>query len=80
MEKKLVWESCLKYDSWGLLEMHILLTDDIVEFGMRDVEMMREVKMSKVIDIKLPYRQHEDLVLRFLMSRCPVSNTNNFLL
>ena len=79
MERKLVLESCLKCDSWGLLEMHVLLTDDIVEFC-SGVGTSRELLMTSAMYIRFPYIQHEDLVLSFLMVRCPVSNNYSFLL
>ena len=81
MERKLVWESCFNCGAWGLLEMHILLTDDIVEFGLvGDVDKSREVLMTPAMYIQLPYINHEDLLLSFLMVRCPVSNHDNFFL
>ena len=84
MERNLVLESCLANDSWGLLDMYVILTDDIVEFDMRieswDLERRREITWSPAIDIKLNHKQHEDLVLSFLRDRCPVSIRKNFLL
>ena len=77
MERKFVLESCLTSGQWGLLEMYILLTDDILEFdgGHKEYdypEAFRE-RMAPAIDIKLYYRQHQDLFFLLLRIRCPVS-------
>ena len=79
MERKLLLKSCLKSRSWGLLEMYIFLTDDIVEFDdVRvedfDLETLREQE-SLLFDLKLDIIQHEDLFFSLLMARCPVSNS-----
>ena len=77
MERKIVWESCLENHSWGLLEMHILLTEEIVEFDMYfDLDTIRELIESPAMYIQLPYTHHEDLLLSFLMVRCPVSTND----
>ena len=76
-ERKLVLESCLRRGRWGLLEMSILLTDDIIEFDERcdrwSPDSIRE-QLSPAVDIKLPLGQHQDLFLSLLIARCPVSN------
>ena len=80
MERKLILESCLRSGAWGLLEMYILLTDDIVDLHVRrsgvwdNVDMMRE-QLAPAVDIKLNYTQHQDLFLSLLRARCPVGNT-----
>ena len=83
MERKLVLEACLRRGSWGLLEMYILLTDDIVEFDVHPTSGMwddldnlvtaRE-QLASAIGIKLDYKQYSDLFLLLLMVKCPVSN------
>ena len=83
MERKLVLESCLRRGSWGLLEMYILLTDDIVDFDdyptrvmwddLDDLDRVHE-QLAPAIDIKLYYEHHSDLLLSLLMVKCPVSN------
>ena len=80
MERKLVRESCLRSGRWGLLEMYILLTDDVVEISVlhkrtmkMSLEEMREL-LAADVDIKLDYRKHQDLILSLLIARCPVSN------
>ena len=82
MERKIVLKSCLRRDSWGLLEMFILLTDDVIDFYVRsrnqqedldDLNAVRE-KLAPAIDIKLHYEQYSDLLLSLLMVKCPVSN------
>ena len=84
MERKLVLESCWAGDSWGLLDMYVLLTDDIVEFGMGsgliDLARKQELTWSPATDIKLNHKQHEELVVSLLISRCPVSICNIFFL
>ena len=78
MERKLILESCLKCDSWGLLEMYTLLTEDIVEFEMIsddwNLDSLSE-QLSPVIDIKLNYKnkQNQHLLLSLLIAKCPVS-------
>ena len=80
MERKLILESCLRSGAWGLLEMYVLLTDDIVDLHVRpsgvwdNVDMMRE-QLAPAVDIKLNYTQHQDLLLLLLRARCPVGNT-----
>ena len=83
MERKLVLESCLRRGSWGLLEMYILLTDDIVEFDVHPIKSVWEdlddlvtarEQFSPAIDIKLDYKEHGDFLLSLLMVKCPVSN------
>ena len=78
MERKLVLESCLTSGRWGLLEMWILLTDDIVEFdgGRRKYGNLEAFwkKVTPAIDIKLDYREHHDLFLLLLTVKCPVSS------
>ena len=77
MERKLVLQSCMNSDSWGLLEMFILLTDDIVEFDMLsegwDLDMECE-HLGPDIDVKLDYLDHGDWLITILIARCPVSN------
>ena len=80
MERKLILESCLRSGRWGLLEMYILLTDDVVEINLEhsqamktSLELLREL-LSPAVDIKLDYRKHQDLILSLLIARCPVSN------
>ena len=78
MEKKLILQSCLTSRSWGLLEMYILLTDDVIEFDdmsaeCLNLEALREQE-SLTFDIKLDILQHEHLFLSLLMARCPVSS------
>ena len=56
MQRKLVWESRLECDSWGLLEIDMLLTDDILEIGKRsDLNSTRDVLLSPAMYIQLPY-------------------------
>ena len=77
MERKLVLESCLQHKTWGLLEMSILLTNDIVEIDMisKDLNLDTSYKqMARAIDIKLKYEKHQDLFFSLLKTRCPVSN------
>ena len=81
MERKLVLESCLNRGRWGLLEMYILLTDDIVEFDVifldpeNDLDELITIReaMAPDIDIRLDYKLHPDLFLELLIARCPVS-------
>ena len=79
MERKLILESCLRHGRWGLLEMYILLTDDVVDFDVHpfglwtDLDRIYE-QLTPVIDIKLYYKQHADLLLSLLMVKCSVSN------
>ena len=74
MEKQLVLESyCWK---WRLLEMYILLTDDIVEFNMCDVDWSPDASLKQlaaVSDKVLDYKQHQDWFLLLLIAKCPVS-------
>ena len=78
MERKLVLESCLKRNAWGLLEMYVLLTDNVVRFEMcsevLDLDTVRE-HLCPAVDIKLPYKQNQDVFLSLLVARCPVSNS-----
>ena len=80
MERKLVLKSCLKRDRWGLLEMYILLTDDIVELDMCteywNLDKCRE-KLSPTINIKLDHERYHHLFFFLLMARCPVSNNRS---
>ena len=47
---------CLECDSWGLLEIDMLLTDDILEIGKRsDLNSTRDVLLSPAMYIQLPY-------------------------
>ena len=83
MERRLVLESCLRRGSWGLLEMYILLTDDVIDFDVHptavecenldDLDILRE-QLSPAIDIKFHYKQYGDLFLFLLMTKCPVSH------
>ena len=78
-ERKLVLESCLRYGSWGLLEMYILLTDHTVEFDVVEpriwnLDAVLE-QLSPTMDIKLDYMEHQDLLLSLLVTRSPVSNS-----
>ena len=76
MERKLVMESYLKCKIWKLVEMYILLTDDIVELDMRYVNWTLDVlpKQLTASSDKDRYKQHQDLSLRLLIAKCPVSN------
>ena len=79
MERKFVLESGLASGRWGLLELCILLTNDVVEFdgGRRKydyLETFRE-KLSPAIDIKLHYRKHFDLFLTLLRIKCTISSS-----
>ena len=89
MERNLVLESCLMSDSWGLLEMYVLLTDDRVEFDpystnwildSKHRRMKREQFFSAVqaVDIKLDYKEHKELFLTLLAARCSVSRSRYF--
>ena len=74
MERKLVRELCWK---WRLLEMYILLTDDIVEFDMGDVDLSPGASLKQlaaVSDKHLDYKQHQDWFLLLLIAKCPVSS------
>ena len=79
MERKFVMESCLKSGTWGLLEMFILLTDDIVKLddhscqSWEDPDTMHR-QLATAINIRLDHKRHHDLFLSLLMARCPVSN------
>ena len=83
MERDFVLKSCLRRGSWGLLEMFMLLTDDIVDFDVHptrgmwedldDLDRVHE-QLAPAIDIKLHYEQYSDLLLSLLMVKCPVSN------
>ena len=85
MERKLVMTSCFTTSSWGLVEMSLLLTDDVVGFDMLsdgwDVD--RECrKYVPDIDLKLDYYDHEELLVPLLIAKCPVSvsiEVGNFL-
>ena len=73
MERKLVLESSLLAGSWGLLELYILLTDDIVELDIipHDLDLHVYSKLrSYTVDIDV---QHEDLLIPLLIARCSVS-------
>ena len=82
MERKLILESCLRHGTWGLLEMYTLLTYDVVDFDVHpfglwtDLEDLDRIyeQLTPVVDIKLHYKQHADLLLSLLMDKCPVSN------
>ena len=76
MERKLVLESCLKHKTWGLLEMSVLLTSDIVEIDMTSKDLNLDTWREQMadIDIKLKYEKHQDLFFSLLRARCPVSN------
>ena len=71
MERKLVWESCLYTGSCGLLEMYILLTDDVVEFGMFSKDWCSNMRLTQYTPIK--EAQHQDLLIPLLIAKCPVS-------
>ena len=76
MERKLLLQSCLKSVKWGLVEMSIILSNDIVEFGMiseTDLEDLIDVQDPES-DVKLDYLDHSDLVIALLIAKCPVSN------
>ena len=68
---------------WGLLEMYILLTEDVREVELCSwilyLETMKE-KGAPAVDIKLPYKQHQDLFLSLLITRCPVSNGRSIMI
>ena len=77
MERKLVMESCFKTFSWGLVEMSILLTSDVVEFDMLSGCMNLEGERRQFLpdfDVKLDYYDHEELLVPLLIAKCPVSN------
>ena len=78
MERKLVLQSCLKSVAWGLVEMSILLTDDIVEFDMLSEDWglldMQWQHSAPEIDVKLDYLDHSDMLIPLLIAKCPVSN------
>ena len=78
MERKLVLEATLANGRWGLLEMYLLLTDDIVElkvcFKIQDYLDIEPEYRVPDIDIKLDYKNHPDLFLSLLIARCPVSD------
>ena len=73
VERKLVLESCLQNGEWGVLEMYILLTDEILEFDEWALESVYE-QAPLTFDIKLDILQHEHLFFSLLMARCPVSS------
>ena len=76
MERNLVLQSNLTSDTWGLLEMYILLTDDIVEFNLpgRVLHTCKlRTNLISVIDMKLNCKTHQDLFLSLLIAKCPVS-------
>ena len=57
MERNLLLQSCLKGVAWGIEEMSILLSDDIIEFGMpleSDLEDLIDIQAPK-IDVKFDY-------------------------
>ena len=69
---------------WGILDMHILLTDDTEVFDCSydlhyplDVHVLLErlsvMKGGAPIEIKLYFDEHQALLLSLLMTRCPVS-------
>ena len=69
-------ESCFTTSSWGLVEMSILLTGDVVEFDMLSEgwDIDRECrKYVPDIDLKLDYYDHEELLVPLLIAKCPVS-------
>ena len=77
IERKLVLQSCMRSQLWGLLEMSILLTDDIVEFNMLSMEWYLDwacKQLNSNVDVKLYYRKHGDWLVSLLTARCPVSN------
>ena len=87
MEKKLVMESCLRSHRWGLQEMHLLLTEDIVEFDVNCSCFERNTSFGlSTINNRQPLNikchgnqlkchgnQQQDLLLSLLIARCPVS-------
>ena len=77
MERKLVLES-LEYEILDLLEMYILLTDDIVEFDVRpgrcNLDTVRK-RFCSDYHKTYTYKQHENLLLTLLKTRCPVSTS-----
>ena len=76
MERNLLLQSCLKCVEWGIVEMSILLSDDIVEFILpseSDSEDLIDIHAPK-IDVKLKYLHHSDLFIPLLIAKCPVSN------
>ena len=82
MERKFVLESCLKSGFWGILEMYILLTDEMVEFEMPsdckvwDLDTLR-VCLSPLPGVRLNYKRQLDTLITLLRIRCPVSISTN---
>ena len=77
MERKLVMASCFTTSSWGLVEMSILLTDDVVEFDMISLDSDLDMECRQFVpdfDVKLDYYNHEELLVPLLIAKCPVSN------
>ena len=58
---------------WGLLDMFVLLSEDIVTF---DVNTQKPIfqEMETNISSKFPHHEHGDLLLELLRVKCPVSN------
>ena len=76
MKRKLVLQSCMNNVSWGLLEMSILLTDDIVDFDMLFWVWDLDSECNQFlpdIDIKLKNYEHQDLIIPLLIAKCPES-------
>ena len=77
MERKLILESPLLAGSWGLLELYILLTDDIVELDVDPYDLDLHIysmlrNCTVAIDV-----QHLDLLISLLIAKCPVSRSKS---
>ena len=77
MQRKFILKTCLRRGSWGVLEMFILLTDDIIDFDMTrhetwDMDTSYD-QLTSVEDIYFNYSQRLDSLLSLLTIKCPVS-------
>ena len=89
MERNLVRQAGFRSETWGLVEMSVLLTDDIIEFDMlsdkfvnfdilsgdwdRHVLDMQWRYFAPDDDVRLDYIEHGDWLITLLIAKCPVS-------
>ena len=69
MERRLLIESCLRLDKWGILEMFVLLTEDIVVFEEHqswDLDVIRE-QLCPTTEMKLNNKTLQHLLLSLLV-------------
>ena len=73
MAKDILLDCVLENPSWGLLDLYVLLTEDIVKFD-RDARRPTTYWTVKPRRPKFIHSKHPEILLKLLREKCSVSD------